>query len=114
MTLNKQELFERTRVLWPDVIDLVGVSESVSHSDVAQLLNEIYRQIESKIDEDDHWMQIAIWAYHQSISEVSVTRGFKVYPRHVDFLDFDRMMIQNLKGDECWEHEKRIYLDGKE
>lgn len=36
-------------MLWPDVIDLVGTSENFSHFDVAQLLNEIYRQIESKI-----------------------------------------------------------------
>lgn len=112
MTLNKQELFERIRMLWPDVIDLG--SESSSPSPVTQLLNKIYRQIESKIDDDDHWMQIAIWAYYQSISEISVTKGFKVYPRNVDFLEFDRMMIQNLKGDECWEHERKIYLDGKE
>jgi long-subunit acyl-CoA synthetase (AMP-forming) len=112
MSLNKQELFERIRMLWPDVIELK--SEGFSTTSVPQLLNKIYRQIESEIDKDDHWTQIAIWAYYQSISEISVTKGFKVYPREVDFFEFDRMMIQNLKGDECWEHEKRIYLDGTE
>lgn len=114
MTLNKQELFERTRMLWPEVIDLPSVSESGSRSDVAQLLHEIYRQNESKFDENDHWMQLAIWAYHQSISKAYVENDFKVYPRDVDFSDFDQMMIQNLKGDECWEHERKIYLDSKE
>ena len=108
--MNKAELFKRTQALWPKSVDLTqsssGIIEGVT---LAQLLNELYYSIEGTIDENDHWMQIAIWAYYQAIPKKTLDELLIVSPWDVSFEDFDKMMFQNLNGDECWVKERKIW-----
>ena len=67
MAFNKVDLFEKTKALWPAQIDLGGMVINGRHVKGGQILVELYNRLETSFDEDDHWNQIAIWAFHQSI-----------------------------------------------
>lgn len=117
MTVNKKILFDKTRALWPKFIDK---EVALEHSGSAQILNELRYKIEASISEDDHWMQISVWSYHQALwayllQSVNSTKSNKEIAElslhDVEFDEFDRMMIQNLNGDDCWAEERKIYLD---
>lgn len=113
MPINKRGLFERAKALWPEMIDLEGMSRRGECADAEQVLVELYCKVEASIEESDHWMQIAIWAFHQAISESAIKENTKVYPRCVGFEDFDHMMIENLQGDDCWIDERREWAAAK-
>ena len=77
------------------------------------MLYDLYRDIEAAIDDADDWMELAIWAYHQSIPKYGQIEGSKLQPRSVGFKDFNRNMIENLMGDDCWVYERNVYLGSK-
>jgi hypothetical protein len=107
MTIDKKDLFERTQALWPKVLE---PDASLKRSSLAQVLNKLYHEIEASVEEDDHWLQIAVWSYYQALS-TEFDRELTEFSLHrVDFDDFDRMMLENLKGDKCWDEEREIYL----
>jgi hypothetical protein len=107
MTIDKKDLFERTQALWPKVLE---PDASLKRSSLAQVLNKLYHEIEASVEEDDHWLQIAVWSYYQALS-TEFDRELTEFSLHrVDFDDFDRMMLENLKGDKCWDKEREIYL----
>ncbi|WP_054114276.1 hypothetical protein [Marinagarivorans algicola] len=110
MTINKKKLFDKTQALWPKVLKQDTL---LAQSSLAQVLNDLYYRIEASISENDHWMQISIWAYYQALPKESNGEITDFSPHDVDFDEFDRMMVQNLNGDECWAEERNIYLSSE-
>lgn len=108
MTFTRKELFEKTRSLWPESIDLNGhyIGENLVKG--GQILNELYSQIESSIDEEDHWMQISCWSFHQAIEKPSTSSLISIL-NDVSYVEYEKMMLENLSGDDCWLEELSIY-----
>jgi hypothetical protein len=109
MSINKLELFEHVRSLWPQQINLGGMIVNNKHITGLQILNELYYEIEASFDINDHWHQLAIWAFHQAIPEPTSGESI-IYPKSVKFEIFDQKMRENLE-DESWAKERAEYLE---
>lgn len=100
MKVDKQVLFESTKELWPRTI-LLSESEG---------MNEVYWANEKAFPAEDNWRQIALWSYHQAVSELeekAAAQGYlTIRPREVRFEAFDSWMRFNLHGDDCWLDER--------
>lgn len=106
---TKKDLFNRTKKLWPLEINLSGQSFDDRFVKGGQVLNEIYYRIESSLDENDDWMQISSWAFHQALSVTFRGESGGISIDEVSFELYERMMLENLNGDECWQAELKIY-----
>lgn len=113
MSINKIELFESTKARWPTVINLDGMLFNGKQVRGMQILNELYSAIEASIDVNDHWHQLAIWAFHQALAPCARYKlndgGEPVHPQAVAFEDFEQKMCDNLWGDDCWAEERKIW-----
>lgn len=96
IAIDKQALFESTKALWPRTMLL-------SDADAA---NDVYWANEKAIPPDESWRQIALWSYHQAVTELAERAAAQglltIRPREVRFEAFDRWMRLNLHGDDCW------------
>jgi hypothetical protein len=114
MSINKLELFEHVRSLWPQQINLGGMIVNNKHITGLQILNELYYEIEASFDINDHWHQLAIWAFHQALwvySEGRLNTGEStVHTADITFEIFDQKMRENLE-DESWAKERAEYLE---
>ncbi len=103
MTIDKYALFETTKALWPETVNVSGHPNA---------LNEIYYRHESAFSQDDDWHQLALWSFHQALSAHEQRYSAKgmpiIYPREVTFFEFDKWMRFNL-GDNCWSSERVEY-----
>lgn len=109
MSLNKVELFKKVKGLWPSQIDLGGMTINGRFIKGGQILVELYESVESSFEENDHWNQIAIWAFHQSMPDYDDEHSI-IYIDDITFESFDENMKQNLLGDDCWISEREIYF----
>ncbi|WP_141235611.1 hypothetical protein [Pseudoalteromonas sp. NBT06-2] len=109
MTFTKKELFEKTRLLWPDSVDLNGQYFGEIFITGGEVLNEIYQKIESSLDKNDHWMQISCWSFHQAIEKPVGDSALISILNDVSYEVYEKMMLENLNGDECWQAELKIY-----
>ncbi len=109
MTFNKVELFEKTKALWPAQIDLGGMVINGRYVKGGQILVELYDHLEASFDENDHWNQIAIWAFHQSIPDYD-DEHLVISTDDITFEKFDGNMRKNLLGDDCWILERKVYF----
>ncbi|MEG3768910.1 hypothetical protein [Alteromonas sp. 14N.309.X.WAT.G.H12] len=108
MLFTRKSLFEKTRKLWPDKINLNGQYFGRSLVTGGQVLNEIYHQIESSLNENDHWMQLSCWSFHQAIEKPdNLTTIINI--DDIAYESYEKMMLENLNGDDCWEEERKIY-----
>lgn len=103
MTIDKSELFESTKALWPVIVDLSDPN----------VTNKIYRQYEHAFPQDDDWHQLALWSFHQALAaheKRSLAIGLpSVHPHEVTFAEFDTWMRSNLNGDDCWSERRAEY-----
>lgn len=103
MAIDKIALFETTKALWPET---VNVTENLSAT------YEIYRANEQAFPQDDDWRQLSLWAFHQAIQNHerrAVAKGLPLHPHEITFEEFDRWMRKNLNGDDCWLDERAEY-----
>lgn len=103
MTIDKIALFETTKVLWPEVVQV---------SDNANATYDIYRKNEGAFSLDDDWRQLALWAFHQALADherQALVKRVPLYPHGVTFDEFDAWMRANLNGDDCWLDERSEY-----
>ena len=119
MAFNKVDLFEKTKALWPAQIDLSVMVINGRHVKGGQILVELYNRLESSFDENDHWNQIAIWAFYQCIWPFSSDyseddASIVLLIEDVTFEKFDEKMRENLLGDDCWKDEREIYIGADE
>ncbi|WP_156360116.1 hypothetical protein [Sphingomonas sp. Leaf10] len=102
--MDKVELFERVRILWPKRIEIED----------SNALWRVYKCIEEFAPDDDHWLQLAAWAFHQALhayaDRVRSEDCLTISPENVFFEEFDRRMRFNL-ADESWEMERKLYED---
>ena len=100
--MNGLELFERARALWPQPIPRARDKHSA--------LNEVYWPIEERLGHEDEWLNLAAWAFHQSLWEYAVSAGVAdsstLSPTDVPFSTFDRYNLQ----DESWSDERTQYF----
>ena len=100
MVVDKHALFESTKALWPRAVDISA-------------LHGIYRANEDSFPADDDWRQLAMWSFHQALSEMKMRAiadgASKICPQAMEFATFDRWMRSNLHGDECWVAERAIW-----
>ena len=105
-------LFERTRSLWPEHID---ISRKGANDDDAPFwsLVETYERIEGQIKPDDSWMEVSAWAFHQALIELaeeSAARNINIlHVLNVPMALFDRFLRENL-SDASWESERIAYV----
>lgn len=103
--IDPHALFERVKQLWPSSLEL-GPNPH-------QTLNDIYWPLSEKIGEDDEWLSLAAWAFHQSLCQQTSTMGQKDRaPRLSDlvpFAVFDRNMRENL-SDASWSDVRSAYI----
>ena len=96
MTIDKAALFENTKALWPATISIADPNATY----------KIYRANEESHSVDDDWQQVAMWAYHQAVSQLekraAVEGLLAIQPHEIDFAEFDKWMRSNLWGDDCW------------
>ena len=115
MMLNKKELFEYMKSLWPTKINLNGMVINGKKTKGLQILNEIYNMHEESFDVNDHWNQLAMWAFHQALWKLSQeqleSKLSFAYPGSVTFEAFDQHMQENLLGNDCWAVERKIYFE---
>jgi hypothetical protein len=104
MTIDKVALFESTKLLWPSLIDLSANPNA---------LNEIYWANEKANSVDDDWRQIAMWSFHQALSEFAkeaqAEGASKLSPQAISLDAFDRWMRSNLWGDDGWLWERMAW-----
>ena len=105
MAIDKSDLFESTKALWPETLDLPATDAA----------NYIYWANERTLPVDDNWRQVALWAFHQGLADLekdAIANGVsKISPRNLDFSTFDKWMRFNLEGDDEWATE-RIEWEG--
>ena len=96
MTIDKKALFESTKALWPADIVLSAPDAT----------NEVYWANEKAFPADDNWRQLAMWSYHQALSQIedkALLEGISsIRPHELGFAAFDSWMRSNLDGDDCW------------
>ena len=109
MTVNRVALFEVTKSLWPETINLTQDPAGT---------HDIYWTLEKSVRSDDDWQQIAMWSFHQAFGELeqqaSIDRVSVISPHAVSFADFDRCMRGNLAGDKCWAAERVLWENDTE
>lgn len=98
--VDKRELFERARSLWPDAVTIGSEAASLD------ALNNVYWPLEERLSRDsDDWTQLAAWAFHQALAELAGSRPSAglaaLRPNDIAFEAFDRWMRSNL-SDESW------------
>ena len=102
--VDKSALFEAIKSLWPATIDLTKDPTGPY---------DIYWALEKIVPLDDDWQQIAMWSFHQAVSEMEkkafATGASIISPHAMPFADFDRKMRSNLAGDKCWAAEQIIW-----
>lgn len=101
MVIDRNALFESTKALWPTTIEL---------SESPDATNKIYWANEAAYPVEENWRQVAMWAFHQAVSELekrALNEGTSVIsPSAVEFTAFDTWMRFNLDGDDGWLDEK--------
>lgn len=105
MTIDKIALFETTKALWPTTVR-VGDNPNATF--------ELYRANEDAFSQDDDWRQLALWAFHQALSNHArraLAKGLPLSPHEVTFGEFDMRMRANLSND-CWLDERAEYEGG--
>ncbi|MET0239396.1 MAG: hypothetical protein ABW184_05810 [Sphingobium sp.] len=103
MTIDKIALFEITKALWPEVVQV---------SDNPNATYDIYRANEGAFSLDDDWRQLAIWSFHQALAHherQALAKGVPLHPNGVTFDEFDAWMRANLNGHDCWLEERAEY-----
>lgn len=103
MAIDKITLFETTKALWP---------ETVNVSDNPSAAYEIYRAKEQAFPQDDEWRQRGLWAFHQALQDHerrAMAKGLPLRPGEIAFAEFDTRMRTNLNGDDCWLDEQAEY-----
>ena len=94
------ELFQRVKNLWPRSVEL--------GNDPLKALSDIYWPIDEILADDDDWLRLGIWAFHQGlyeIAEVAANSASTIVPRDMEFSTFDRWMRFNLEADDDWAEE---------
>jgi hypothetical protein len=103
--IDPHTLFERVKRLWPSSLEL--------GSDPHQTLNDIYWPLSEKLGEDDEWLRLGAWAFHQSlweqISNIPPPTGTSLVTDLVPFSVFDRNMMENL-SDDSWAEDRADYV----
>lgn len=100
MPIDRDSLFENAKALWPTKIDMSGDPDA---------LNKIYWANEAAHRPDDHWQQLAMWAFHQALNEVAEVNGAAaILADTVAVSAFDRWMRSNL-AHESWADELAEY-----
>ena len=102
--MDPEELFARTRVLWPELINL-NCEVGAQIDDIAIWpLVQVYDQIESRIGNDE-WLSLAAWAFSQALhgrAKQAIAYGSPhLFPNSVTFEEFDHWMRRNL-ADDSW------------
>ena len=110
--MNKLELFEDTKSLWPDIIKYEGMEINGNLVSGLQILNVLREDITKTFDNLDDWTGLTIWAFHQALwahskTEISQMRS-KVFTNDITFEMFEYWMQKNLL-DEFWATERKIY-----
>lgn len=103
MPIDKIALFETTKALWPAILRLSN-NPSATH--------EIYRANEDAFSQNDDWLQLGIWAFHQALADHekrALAKGLPLYPHEVAFDEFDTWMRANLNNDDCWLDQRAEY-----
>lgn len=107
MSIDKSALFESTKALWPEAVNVFGDPNAT---------NLIYQANEKAFPADDDWRQLALWSFHQALSiheKRALAKGIgNIYPREVTFGEFDKWMRSNLNGADCWSNERAKYETG--
>ena len=105
MAIDKHDLFESTKSLWPETVELSARDAT----------NRVYWMNESAFSLGDNWRQIALWAFHQGVAELeerAIADGVStISPHDIEFSTFDKWMRFNLEGDDGWAAE-RIEWEG--
>ena len=108
--MKPRELFERVRSLWPDAVVLKDHSNQDGDNALWSLVHT-YEAIERDIEDDD-WLALAAWAFHQALTELAMLKlsaGEQVVmPASVTLASFDRDMRANL-DDDSWTIERQNY-----
>lgn len=103
--IDPHALFERVKELWPPSLEL--------GSDPLQTLNDFYWPLSERLGEDDEWLSLGAWAFHQSLREQISTKGQSsdaaLLRDGVPFSVFDRNMIENL-ADDSWSQVRAAYV----
>jgi hypothetical protein len=98
---NRKELFFITRQFWPVEISIEDNFSSDENAKNQGLL--------TSIEQDDDWLQVSIWAFHQALSLFIEDKAATIFVNDVDYSVYEKMMFENLNGDECWRSELEIY-----
>lgn len=108
---SRKELFLKTRALWPEEIKLSGDYVDGKFFYGGNLLNALYHRIDSTIEEGDEWLSVSIWAFHQALPdpEQSAYEYHVINICDVSYELYQEKMLDNLRGDPCWEQELKIY-----
>jgi hypothetical protein len=103
--IDPQALFERVKRLWPSSLEL--------GDDPQQALNDIYWPLRERLGEDDEWLSLGAWAFHQSlfeqVSDMRQSNGASRVSELVPFAVFDRNMMENL-ADDSWAEVRAAYV----
>jgi len=103
VAVDKLALFETTKALWPETVVVFEKPDAT---------NCIYQANEKAFAEEDHWRQLALWAFHQSLEfyeKRALANGLPLYPHEVTFGEFDHWMRVSLNGDDSWLEERAAY-----
>ena len=104
MAIDKDTLFQTTVALWPEPVDL---------SNGLQVLHDVYCKNEQAFPVDDNWRQVALWSFHQILwgnAKRALAAGRStIFPGLVRAKTFDKWMLLNLSGHECWSAERAEY-----
>jgi hypothetical protein len=110
MLINSHDLYNAAKLCWRDALHLNSknyVDPDLRHLD----LNKIYRVLESRMEGEGDWQQLAVWAFYQSLHELT-ERGenFRKHVRldDVTYVEFDRKMKFNL-SDDAWSELRGMY-----
>ncbi len=103
--IDPHALFERVKELWPPSLEL-GCNP-------LQTLNDFYWPLSERLGEDDEWLSLGAWAFHQSLWEQISTKGQSsndaLLRDGVPFSVFDRNMMENLAED-SWSQVRAAYV----
>ena len=110
-SVDPRELFQRVKGLWPQSV--------VFGDDPLVVLNAIFWPLEERLgNDDDEWLSLGAWAFHQGIHEmaevVAANSESTVSPREMRFSTFDRWIRFNLEGDNSWAEELAEWLSKRE
>jgi len=104
--VDPQELFQRVKELRPQSVEF--------GDDPLVALNAIYWPLEERLGDDDEWIGLGAWAFHQGLREIAevVAANSKstIAPREMRFSTFDRWIRFNLERDDSWAEELAEWL----